>query len=61
MVVLAIVALLFVARRIASAAGGGAPVSEGPRWLAPRPVRLVAALGVAGAGLFWFAQRAGVF
>jgi len=60
MVVLAIVVILFVARRIASAAGRGAPAPEGPRWLAPRPVRLAAALGVAGAGLYWFAQRAGM-
>ena len=58
MVVLAIVALLALARQIALA--GGAQAADGPRWLAPKPVRMIAAAGVALAGLYWFAERAGV-
>ena len=61
LVVLAVVALLYLARLLTRAASGAAPAADGPRWLAPRPVRLATAAGVAAAGLYWFAERAGAF
>jgi hypothetical protein len=55
MVVAALLALLFVGRRLLKSGGAA---SDGPPALAPRPVRRIASLGVAAAGIYLVVVRA---
>ena len=56
LLVAAVLALLWVGRK---ALRRGAAAGEAPPALAPRPVRIVASIAVAGAGLYWMVERVG--